>query len=365
MKASLRHHRAPSSPIAPPDNSPEGNMTVVHRPPSAPPERDATRGPKPETRGITEPGGGPGRPGISSWRVRLARLDIKATPYGLVAPFFLIFLAFGLFPLVYTAFVSLHKWSLLSPHHTWVGAHNYRKLVADHYFWNALFNTLSIWIISTVPTIALALGLAHLLNTRIRSRRLFRMGVLLPNVTSVVAVAVIFSQLFGHDFGLFNWLLSVVHIGRVDWQAGRLTSHLAIATMIMWRWTGYNSLIFLAAMQAIPGELYESARIDGASSFQQLRHVTVPMLRATIVFVVIMSTIGGLQLFAEPLLFGGSGATGGTARQFQTLAMYLYEKGFRHFDFGYASAIAWVVFLLIAVISVINLTLVRRIRSAS
>jgi cellobiose transport system permease protein len=286
-------------------------------------------------------------------------------PYGLIAPFFIVFAVFGLFPLAYTAAVSLHKWSLLSPHHTWVGFHNYRKLFADHYFWNALFNTLSIWVISTVPTIALALGLAHLLNARLRTRRLFRMGVLLPNVTSVVAVAVIFSQLFGHDFGLMNWLLSLAHIGRVDWQAGRLSSHLAIASMIMWRWTGYNSLIFLAAMQAIPNELYESARIDGASSFQQLRHVTVPMLRATIVFVVIMSTIGGLQLFAEPLLFGGSGATGGTARQFQTLAMYLYEKGFRHFDFGYASAIAWVVFLLIAVVSVLNLTLARRIRSAS
>jgi cellobiose transport system permease protein len=248
-----------------------------------------------------------------------------------------------------------------------VGAGNYTKLLSDPVFWNSLVNTLSIWTLATVPQLFLALWLAHLLNSRIRSRTFFRMGVLLPNVTSVVAVAVIFSQLFGRDFGLFNWALGLIGVDPIDWQADRLASHLAIATMVTWRWTGYNALIFLAAMQAIPDELYEAARIDGANIWHQFRHVTVPMLRPTILFVVIMSTIGGLQLFAEPLLFDGSPGTaiGGTDRQFQTVTMYLYEEGFVHFDFGFASAVAWVVFLLIVVASVINLMLARRIRSAN
>jgi len=138
--------------------------------------------------------------------------------------------------------------------------------------------------------------------------------------------------------------------------------------MVMWRWTGYNALIYLAAMQSIPEELYEAAAVDGARRFRQFIHVTVPMLRPTIIFTVIISTIGGLQLFTEPYLFGQStsGVTGGSNRQYQTIVMYLYEKflGSTQFKFGYAAAIAWCLFLLIAVISFVNYLLIRRIRSA-
>jgi cellobiose transport system permease protein len=135
----------------------------------------------------------------------------------------------------------------------------------------------------------------------------------------------------------------------------------------MWRWTGYNALLYLAAMQSVPRDMYESATLDGASSWRMFWSITVPSIRPTILFTVVTSTIGGLQLFAEPLLFDGSPGTaiGGTDRQFQTVTMYLYEEGFVHFDFGFASAVAWVVFLLIVVASVINLILARRIRSAN
>src|SRR5581483_63106 len=186
-------------------------------------------------------------------------------------------------------------------------------------------NTLGIWALSTIPQLLLALGLAHVLNTRLRARTFFRMSVLLPQVTSLVAVALIFTQLFSRDYGLFNYLLGAFGISPVDWEAGRFSSWVALSVMVTWRWTGYNALIYLAAMQSIPDDLYESAAIDGARRWRQFFHVTVPMLRPTIIFTVIISTIGGLQLFTEPYLFQPikQGALGGSARQYQTISMYL------------------------------------------
>lgn len=301
-------------------------------------------------------------------RHRLRRLDVKASPYVYVAPFFLIFMAFGLFPLLYTAWVSLTDRNLLDPATQFIGLRNYTDLLHDSYFWNAVWNTLAIWVLSTVPQLALALGLAHLLNTKLRARTLFRMSVVLPQVTSLVAVALIFSQLFSRDYGLINYVLGHLGFDHVYWEAGRFSSWIALSVMVMWRWTGYNALIYLAAMQAIPDDLYEAASIDGARPMRQFLHITVPMLRPTIIFTVIISTIGGLQLFTEPYLFEPLhyGATGGSDRQYQTVAMYLYEKAFAssQFKFGYASAVAWCLFLLIAVISAINFLIVRRIRSA-
>ncbi|NRQ32001.1 sugar ABC transporter permease [Nonomuraea sp. NN258] len=298
-------------------------------------------------------------------------LDMRVSPYAYVAPFFLLFCAFGIFPLVYTAWVSLHEWTLLSETQEFIGLENYSTLLADEYFWNATFNTLSIGVISTVPQLALAIWLAHLLNRRLRFQTMFRIALLLPNVTSVVAVVVIFSQLFGRDFGMINWMLGWFGAGKIDWAAGTATSHVALSVMIMWRWTGYNALIFLAAMQAVPRELYEAATLDGASTFKQLRSITLPMIRPTIIFVVIVSTIGAMQIMAEPLLFGqssgaggGGGATGGTDRQFQTLALFVYEQGFATstFDFGYASAASWLMFLVVVLVAGINFLISRRMK---
>ncbi|NUO99437.1 MAG: sugar ABC transporter permease, partial [Nonomuraea sp.] len=271
----------------------------------------------------------------------------------------------------YTAWVSLHDWTLLSEEHTFVGAKNFQTLLADGYFWNATFNTLSIGVLSTVPQLLLAIWLAHLLNRRLRFQTLLRISMLLPNVTSVVAVVVIFSQLFGRDFGLINWVLSWFGIGEIDWAAGTATSHIALSVMIMWRWTGYNALIFLAAMQAVPRDLYEAATLDGASNFTQLRRITIPMIRPTIVFVVIVSTIGAMQIIAEPLLFGqssgagGGAASGGPDRQFQTLALFVYEQGFTKFDFGYASAASWLMFLVVVIAAGINFLISRRVKGGT
>ena len=290
----------------------------------------------------------------------------QAAGYAFVSPFFVVFAIFGLFPLLFTFWVSLHDWSLLGGH-TWSGLDNYRKLLDDDHFWNALVNTLGIFVLATVPQLLMSLVLAQLLNQKLRARTLWRMGVLLPNITSIAAVGIIFTLLFARDFGLVNWLLGQVGVDPVAWQQHRWSSWLAISTMVDWRWTGYNALIFLAALQAVPRELYEAAEIDGASPAKQFRHITVPMLRPTIVFVSLVSTIGGIQLFTEPLLFnsGANAITGGTTRQFQTLTMYVYEQAFTGQAFGYAASVAWVMFAVIAVIGLVNALLIRRLRGVA
>ncbi|WP_376774417.1 carbohydrate ABC transporter permease [Saccharothrix tamanrassetensis] len=296
----------------------------------------------------------------------MGRLDTRFTPYLIVAPFFVVFGVFGLYPLLSTAWMSLHDWQLIDGAQAFVGLDNFRELLADRNFWNALGNTLSLFLLSTVPQLVAALGLAALLDRGLRGRAFWRAGVLLPNVISVAAVALVFAQLYGRDFGIVNHLLGLVGVDPVDWRAETWASHLAISSMVMWRWTGYNALIYLAAMQSVPKDMYESALLDGASRWRVFWSITVPGIRPTILFTVIVSTIGGMQLFVEPQLFDPGGTatgTGGTDRQFQTLVMYLYEKGFRLFDAGYSSAIAWVLFLLILVVALVNFTLTRRIAS--
>ena len=201
----------------------------------------------------------------------LRRLDAKLSPYLFVSPFFLIFGVFGLFPLGYTAYISLTDRNLLAPVSHFIGLHNYALLIHDSYFWRAVENTFGIWFLSTVPQLLLALVIAHLLNTKLRARTFFRMAILLPQVTSLVAVALIFTQLFAHDYGFINYALGSVGIHHVYWEAGRFSSWVALSVMVMWRWTGFNALIYLAAMQAIPEELYEAAAVDGARRFRQFR----------------------------------------------------------------------------------------------
>ncbi|MDI5939257.1 MULTISPECIES: carbohydrate ABC transporter permease [unclassified Micromonospora] len=297
-------------------------------------------------------------------RYRLSRLDDKYSPYLYIAPFFLLFGVFGAYPLAYTFWVSLHDWDLLAAEHPFVGGENYTRLLADPDFWHSVVNTLGIFVISTVPQLFAALWLASLLNRRLRARTTWRMAVLVPNVTSTAAVAIVFGVLFGRQFGMINWLLDLVGVDAIDWKSNRFASWVAISAMVDWRWTGYNALIFLAAMQAIPRDLYESAAIDGASRARQFWKITVPLLKPTIIFAVIVSTIGGLQLFTEPRMFhsGTNPIRGGPLRESQTMTMYMFENAFApHYNFGYGSAVAWLLFALIAIVAAINVVILRRL----
>ncbi len=293
-------------------------------------------------------------------------LDVKASPYLYVAPFFVVFAIFGAYPMVYTFWISLHDRPLASANNsTWVGLANFKELVQDDQFWNSVYNTFGIFVISTVPQLLLALFLANLLNKQLRARTFFRMGIIVPIVTSTAVIGIVFNDLFSKDFGLINWLLHFAGVHSIDWKADKWSSWTALATMVNWRWTGYNALIYLAAMQTIPRDVYESAALDGASNWRQFWKITVPMLRPTIIFTVIISTIGGLQLFGEPVTFttGAGGYRGGTLHQFQTVTMYMFEEIYERRRLGYAAAIAWFLFLIILITAALNFLVVRRINS--
>ncbi|NIH81766.1 carbohydrate ABC transporter permease [Amycolatopsis viridis] len=309
----------------------------------------------------------PREPAKPSLRHRLSRWDVKFSPYLYIAPFFVVFGLTGLFPLLYTGYVSLFDWEVGDDDPKFIGLANFTALLGDPQFWNAVGNTISIFLLSSVPQVIIAVLLAALLSLRLRFPAGWRVGILLPYSASLVALGIIFANLFGPRYGLVNAMLEAVGLDRVEWQANRFASHLAIATMVNWRWTGYNALIVLAAMQALPRDVYEAAVVDGAGAVRRFFSITLPMLRPTLIFVVVTSTIGGLQIFTEPKLFDAMPGSnnGGSQHQFQTLTLYLYQSAFEGFDLGYASAIAWLLFLLIVLIALVNFLITRRLATTT
>ena len=296
-------------------------------------------------------------------RENLGRWDIVLSPYVFISPFFIVFGVVGLFPLLYTAWVSVHAWDLIGGQGAWTGLDNFAFVLQQRQFWVALRNTLSIFILSAVPQLIVATAIAAALDTNLRNKTFWRMSVLLPFVFMPVAVTLIFGSLFGERYGLVNRTFADIGLGPIRWHTDPLASHVAIATMVNFRWTGYNALILLAAMQAVPRDLYEAATIDGASSLQRFFRITLPQLRPTIIFVVITATIGGLQVFDEPRLYDQNGL-GGEDQQWMTMTIYLYKLGWTQLNFGRAAAVAWLLFLVIVAIGLINLAITRRIATS-
>ena len=293
---------------------------------------------------------------------KLGRWDIRFSPYLYISPFFLLFAVVGLFPLLYTGWVSVHAWDLIGGQGAFIGGDNFVWVLQQQKFWIALRNTLSIFLLSSVPQIIIALVFAAVLDTNLRGKTFWRMGVLLPYIVMPVAVSLIFSNMYGDKYGLVNTLLGYVGIPGIQWHSNPLASQFAIATMVNFRWTGYNALILLAGMQAIPRDYYEAATIDGAGALRRFFSITVPQLRPTLIFVIITATIGGLQIFDEPRLFDQYG-TGGANSQWLTLTIYLYNLGWGQLNFGRAAAVAWLLFLVIVLIGLVNLGITRRIAS--
>ncbi|MFE3148602.1 carbohydrate ABC transporter permease [Streptomyces sp. NPDC059218] len=307
-------------------------------------------------------------PGRQAWRSRLWRFDDKASPYAYIAPFFLVFGAFGLYPLLYTGWIALHRVEMISlDRMEWVGWENFSRVLQDPEFWTAVGNTFVIGVISTVPQLLVALGLAHLLNYKLRASTFWRTVILTPYATSVASAALVFALVFRADGGLLNWALDFIGLGDTNWANGHWSSKIAISVIVIWRWTGYNALIYLAAMQAVPSDLYEAASLDGASRWQQFRNVTIPALRPTILFTIVISTIGSMQLFGEPLLLEGGtiGAQGGNEHQYETLSVYLYNYGWKLGHLGPAAAVAWAMLALLLLIAAINWLVGRSVRKTS
>ncbi|MFC5727478.1 MULTISPECIES: carbohydrate ABC transporter permease [Nocardioides] len=294
-------------------------------------------------------------------RQRRSRWDLKVSPYLYVSPFFVIFALVGLYPLLYTGYLSLFDWNrAYYVRGEFVGLDNYRFVLTDPVFQKSLVNTFSIFLMSSVPQVVLAVAVAGLLDRRLRGLAFWRMSVLLPFVVAPAAAALIFGSLFADQYGVINGVLKELGLEPIRWHVDRWWSHFAIAGMVNWRWTGYNALIFLAAMQAVPRDLYEAAALDGAGRVRQFLAVTLPMIRPTLVLVIITSTIGGLQIFTEPRLFDDTpNREGGPDRQYMTSTLYIYVKGIEDQFYGRASAAAWVLFIVIISIAALNYLITR------
>ncbi|ANS69305.1 sugar ABC transporter permease protein [Streptomyces lincolnensis] len=284
--------------------------------------------------------------------------------YAAISPFYLIFLGFGLFPVGFSFYLSFHRWDGLGSME-WAGLSQYQYLLSDSDFWNSIGNTLIIWALATFPMILLAMVTAVMLNSAVRLKGLYRVAYFLPNVTSVVAIAIVFGSIFSTNAGMVNAVLNAVGIDQVAWLNTPWGIKITIAALMTWQWTGYNAIIFLAGLQTIPSELYEAARVDGAGPIQTFFRITLPLLRPTLLFVLVVSTVTGLQSFSEPQVLlqtssNDSTFAGGPGHSGQTMVLYFFQQTFDNNDFGYGAAVAWGIFLVVVLFSIINWRLVQR-----
>ncbi|NYG54439.1 carbohydrate ABC transporter permease [Nocardioides perillae] len=314
------------------------------------------------------PTGTPVPPAGPTWRQRLSQWDFRWSPYLYVLPFFLLFAAVGLYPMVYSGYLSFFSWPRYGvTHGEGVGFANYAHVLTDPVFHKAFWNTVGIFLLSSVPQVVIATVIAAMLDTPLRGRTWWRMSVLLPFVVAPAATALIFGSIFADRTGLANELLRAVGLSGIEWHSDRFASWTAIATMVNYRWTGYNTLIILAALQAIPRQLYEAAAMDGASRVEQFFHVTLPSIRPTMLFVIITATIGGMQIFTEPRLFDTNlQFQGGADYQYLTLTMYVFNTSNSGTDpYPRAAAATWIIVLIIVAIALVNYLVTRQVQRRS
>lgn len=263
-----------------------------------------------------------------------------------VGPAAALFAIFFAYPLVASAMQSLQ--SNLEGRQVWVGLQQYERLIHDPLMHQALTNTALILVVQVPIMIGLALVLAQVLNSSFRRvRATLRLAYFLPAVTTLVAYSLVFRVLLKTDGGMVNQFLELLGMPEIDWLNSPGWARIAVIASLTWRWTGYNVVILLAGLQAVPQELYEAAAIDGAGPVTTFFKVIVPQLRPVLLFTTVTSTIGTLQLFDEVYILTG----GGPANATLTPVLYLYQVGFEQLDFGYASAIAWVVVAITGLLS--------------
>jgi multiple sugar transport system permease protein len=285
------------------------------------------------------------------WKVREALWG-----YLFLLPNILGFLAFNLFPLMFAIGMSFTRWDLISPP-TFIGLSNYEKLfLEDESFRIAIKNTLFFTVLSVPSGTIISLILANILNQKIRGTTFYRTAYFLPVVSSSIAVALVWAWVFNPDFGLVNEILSTFGLPRLKWLASSTWALPAVVIVSVWRGLGPSTVIFLAGLQGIPEELYDAAKIDGANARQLFRHITIPMLSPTTFFVIVVSIIGSFQVFDLIYMM----TRGGPGRASMVLVYYIYEHAFRWFGMGYAASIAFVLFVVILILTLIQLRLSGR-----
>lgn len=245
--------------------------------------------------------------------------------------------------------MSFHEWGIFGTPN-FIGAQNYVTLWNDDSFWDSLWHTIYFVILSTPPLVILGLLLASGLNQKFRGKSLARGMIFFPYLLTVSIVGAIWRWMLQRNYGLINYYLGKLGFSPIGWLTEASTAMPAVAIATIWWTVGFNVIVFLAALQDIPEQLYESARIDGAGSVKSFFKITIPMLRPTMFFVIIMQIIASFQVFGQVFVMTGGGPYGTT----RTLVQYLYEQGFRYFRMGYASAIAYVLFVIMLVLTLVQ-----------
>lgn len=298
------------------------------------------------TTAITQPLPATERPRRTLWR----EIFKSRWPYFFISPFYILFAIFSLYPVLFSIYLSFTEWKGLGPI-KFVGLKNYILLLKDNVFWDSMVNGIILFFIYVPLQTFLALVLAVVLNSkRVRGFQLFRTLIFIPNITNMVAAGITFKLLMNQQNGLFNILLGTVGIPPVPWLENIWAARISLGLLIIWAWLGWNMVIMLAGLQTIPGELTEAALIDGASQTQAFFFVTVPLMRQVVLFALVLSTMGTFSLFTEPLVLTG----GGPMRATTTPIMAIFGQAFSNLRFGYASALSYVYFAIIFVLTLLQ-----------
>jgi len=297
---------------------------------------------------------------------------IPGLPYAYISPFFILFSIFLLFPTVYTLYLSFFNYLGVSnevlltvtmgpvqisiPQIATLefnGLEHYRRAIfRDSLFHQSLFNTTFIFLVQVPTMVILGLATAVILDSKfIRAKGLFRTLIALPVATGLVAYSTIFLLLFNGDIGLVNYILRSVGLTAIPWLGDEFWARITLVIAVTWRWMGYNMIILLAGLQTVPQQLYEAAEIDGATRWQKFRYVTLPQLRPVLLFVVVSSTIGTFQIFAEPYVITGGGPSNAT----MTIVQYIYNQAFLQLNLGYASAVSVILVLIVSAMSIVQI----------
>jgi multiple sugar transport system permease protein len=297
-----------------------------------------------------------GQVAATSRRTRFRLREEWVTGYLTVFPTAAFFAIFIVFPVGYSLWLSTLNWDGMSPDPVNIGIRNYQRMLDQPLFWKSMAQT-GIFIVGLVPVrMALALALAVLLNQKIRGLAFYRTLYFMPVVTSMVAVSIVWIWIFDPTWGVANWILELFHLPTSQWLSDPNTALPSLIVMTIWKTVGFDMTIYLAGLQGIPTSLYEAAAIDGANRWRQFRHITLPLLMPTSFFILVTAIIGAAQVFDQVFVM----TQGGPLRSTYVIVYYLYEEGFRFFRMGYAAALAWVVFAVVMVLTLLQWKFLRR-----
>jgi multiple sugar transport system permease protein len=299
----------------------------------------------------------PVRPRPTGARRVLRDMRRQWTAYLFLSPVLILFAVFTVFSVGYAFYLSFHQWNILEPAKPYVGLDNYARLFDDARFGQSIVNTAYYTAASVPLTMGIGLAIALLLNNQIRARGLFRTLFYLPVITPLVIAAIIWKWVYNGEYGLLNYYL--LRIGLIDepllWLSDKNLAMPAIILMSVWAGVGFSMVIYLAGLQAIPQELYESATLDGAGAWARLRYITIPMLAPTTLFLLVIGIIGSFQIFTQIFVM----TSGGPVDRTTTMVYFIYEAAFKFYEFGYASTLAFGLFALLFLLTLVQLKLYR------